>query len=140
MMTETSAGGVVVRKAQNRWEVLLLRDMNGNWTFPKGLIDPGETKEQAAIREIKEEVGIMPTIANPLDTIEYWYQREGQKIHKTVHYFLCEYNGDETLTPQTEEGVSEVKWVSVDEAVDLVGYPKTNKALLEKAKFLISKS
>lgn len=55
MKKELSAGGVVVRKKGNAWQVLLLKDMNDNWTFPKGLIEKGENPPSAAKREIADE-------------------------------------------------------------------------------------
>lgn len=129
MKTEISVGGVIVRGQ----EVLLLRDMNGNWTFPKGLIEPGETPEVAAAREVHEEVGLAVSVRAPLTTIEYWYERDGQKIHKTVHYFLCDLVGDDEPVPQTEERISEVRWAPIKEAMEIIGYPKTNRVVLEKA-------
>lgn len=135
MKREVSAGGVIVRKNK---DVLLLKDMNGAWTFPKGLIDDGETPEKACVREVKEEVGLDVTISQRIDTIEYFFTRD-ELIYKTVDYFLCRYDGDAIPTPQKEEGITEVKWVPFEEAIKIIGYPKTNKALLEKAKALISK-
>mgnify|MGYP001578051920 CR=1 FL=1 len=128
MKNEVSAGGVIVKGN----EVLLLRDMNGNWTFPKGLVDAGETPEQAVVREAAEEVGLAVVVKAPLTSIEYWYQREGEKIHKTVHYFLCALEKDAEPKPQTDEGISEVRWVPIEEAMKIIGYPKTNRAVLEK--------
>ncbi len=133
MKEEISAGGIIVRDTGNVWEVLLMKDASGNWTFPKGLVEPGETLEDAATREIAEEVSLHGVkIIEQLDTIEYGYERSGEKFHKTVHYFLCRYAGRETPTPQVKEGVTETRWVSLEVAETLIGYPETNKGILAK--------
>lgn len=140
MKTEISAGGVIVRKKNSAWEVLLIKDMNGNWTFPKGLIDRGESPEAAAIREIREETAMGDvTIERSLKTITYFYNRSGL-IKKTVHYFLCKTNGNEKLTAQKEEGISDVRWYHIDTASDVIGYPKTNSVLLKEAKAALERS
>jgi 8-oxo-dGTP pyrophosphatase MutT (NUDIX family) len=134
MIEEYSAGGVILKQQNNVWHVLLIKDMNGNWTFPKGIIDPGENDEEAAKREIQEEVGLTK-LSSPvaLKKISYWYVRGGDKIHKTVSYFLFTAEGKEQLVPQKEEGISDVQWMSKDEAIKHIGYPKTNIPLLRKA-------
>ncbi|MBI3576621.1 NUDIX domain-containing protein [Candidatus Gottesmanbacteria bacterium] len=133
MKTEISAGGVVVRKKGSVWEVLLLKDMKGNWTFPKGIIEKGENPKSAAQREIGEEVGINQLeYISELSSAEYMYYREGL-IKKTVHYFLYQSKGDEVLNPQKEEGISQAKWFHFPQALKIIGYAKTNKPLLEEA-------
>ncbi len=140
-MEEHSAGGVIIKKIDSQWKILLLKDMNGNWTFPKGLIEPGEDEARAAKREIYEEVGLsFVTNRGPLEQIAYWYVRNGNKIHKTVDYFLFESTQDETLVPQTEEGITEVQWFDFGEAATIIGYPQTNRSLLEEAITLITTS
>lgn len=129
MKREVSAGGIIVRK---NGDVLLLKDASGAWTFPKGLIDDGETAEAACEREVKEETGLDIVIIQPLDTIEYFFTRD-ELVYKTVDYFLCRYEGEADPTPQKEEGISEVRWFSFEEAVNIIGYPKTNKNLLMQA-------
>ncbi len=139
MKTEISAGGIVVRKNGKRWDVLLLKDMNNNWTFPKGLVEKGEEVLVAAKREMYEEVGIFDvSFIKELTSIRYMYQRNGL-ISKTVHYFLFLSDGKELLKGQKEEGISEVKWTPLQEAISLIGYPKTNKKLLEEAQEILKK-
>lgn len=133
MKKEISAGGIVVRKIDDKWEVLLLKDMSGNWSFPKGIIEKNEDPVSAAKREILEETGVKNCIfITELNKIHYFYQRNGL-ISKDVHYYLFSTDSKETLKPQREEGISEVKWFSFEEALKIVGYPKTNLALLEKS-------
>ena len=135
MKTETSAGGVIFRSGPTGNEVLLLKDMNGNWTFPKGLIDPGESAETAAVREIAEETGIRQVrLLASLPDSTYTYTRNGL-IHKTVRYFVFAATGIEQPVGQQEEGISAVEWVPYARAVDIIGYPKTNAPLLAQAAF-----
>lgn len=133
MKTEISAGGVVVQKKSLIWHVLMLKDMNGNWTFPKGIIEKNEDPLVAAQREILEEVAISGlTLIAKLTPIHYMYTR-GQPVKKIVHYFLFLYEGKKLPSPQTDEGISEVQWISVDRARCIIGYAKTNKHVLEEA-------
>lgn len=133
MKTEISAGGVIVKN--NR--VLLLRDMNDSWTFPKGVVEKGETKRQGALREIAEEVGLrkLEYIAT-ISPISYTYRR-GSLIHKTVHYFLFRAIGSEKIVCQKSEGIKEAKWFDFEQALSIIGYPKTNMPLLKKAQTLV---
>src|SRR3990167_1175523 len=126
MRQEVSAGGVVFKRAEGKTYLLLLKDQNDNWTFPKGLIEPGEDPKDAAKREIGEETGVTQIeFFKELAPIQYWYKWEGDLIKKTVHYFIFEANGEETFKPQKEEGIAEVKWFLLEDAGEIVGYPKT---------------
>jgi 8-oxo-dGTP pyrophosphatase MutT (NUDIX family) len=61
-----------------------------HWTLPKGAQEPGESVEQAALREVREETGLEAEFLGPLDTIDYWFvwAPEQTRYHKFVHYFL----------------------------------------------------
>lgn len=133
MREEISAGGVVYKKIDRKIYLLMIKDQNGNWTFPKGLIEPEEDEKEAARREVGEETGITQiNFSKELKPVQYWYRWENDLIKKTVRYFLFEANGEETFKPQKEEGITEVRWVSPEEAREIVGYPKTNKKILEE--------
>lgn len=139
MKDEISAGGLVVRKKGEGWEVLLIKDMNGNWTFPKGIIEKGESPEVAAVREIGEETGLKDLeLLQPLKTVSYYYKGEGL-VHKTVHYFLLKTISTNELVSQKEEGISDAGWCSFNKALEIIGYPKTNVELLKKVQAIISK-
>ncbi len=132
MKTATSAGGIIVCLTHNQWYVLILKDMNDTWTFPKGLIEKGEKPHEAAVREITEETGITDLkILTPLTPISYFYQRNGT-ITKTVHYFIFQSKTRVRPNVQKEEGIREAKWVPIDQATAMIGYRKTNVALLEE--------
>jgi mutator protein MutT len=133
MKQEKSAGGVIIRKEDNIIIVLLIRDMNGNWTFPKGLIEPNETAEQAALREIAEETGLRKLkLLTALKEIHYQFQRQNESVSKTVTYYLYEELEDETVICQKEEGISAYNWLPLEKALDFVSYPKSNRQLINE--------
>ena len=133
MKTAMSAGGVIVSLIHNQWFVLILKDMNDTWTFPKGLIEEGERPVVAATREIKEEVAITNLILlAPLPSIHYVYKRHGT-IKKTVYYFIFQSTVRTRPKVQKEEGIQEAQWVTIDKAIDMIGYRETNVTLLEEA-------
>ncbi len=107
------------------------RDRDGvTWTLPKGTPDPGETVEQTALREVTEETGLEVRIVAPLPSIEYTFVQKGTRIHKTVHYFLMEPVGGD-LSKHDHE-FERVRWVSFDEAPELLTFP-TERALVATA-------
>jgi len=110
---ERSAGGLVVRGD----EVLLIALAGGQrWQLPKGHLEPGESAEQAAVREVREETGVTGRPLDPLPTIEYWFVQAGQRVHKRVEYYLLDYeSGSETDYDPSE--VSSAEWFPWDEAI-----------------------
>jgi len=132
--TATSAGGIVVRYEGDRPQFVVgcrRRDRDiVTWTLPKGTPDPGETREETALREVREETGLDVRIKGPLDSIEYWFVLGGTRIHKTVHYFLMEPTGGDLARHDHE--FEEVRWVRFDEADALLTF-ETERALVAKA-------
>lgn len=136
---EHSAGGVIFRKIDRKFQILLIKDKNDQWSFPKGLIEQNEDPIKTAHREIAEEVGLNDLVfIDSIDSIRYLYRFKGNLIRKKVDYYLFEYKGKEKLKPQIEEGIYDVRWIDVDEALAMIGYVKTNKPILEKAIKIIS--
>lgn len=134
MKTELSAGGVVVTIKFNLWHVLIIKDRKGNWTFPKGLIETGETPFVAAKREVKEEVGLTNLrVVKALTPVQYIFTRGGL-VKKTVYYFLFIYEGDTLPVGQKEEGISDAQWTKLSDALAFIGYPKTNNQLLNETR------
>ncbi|GMA52150.1 hypothetical protein GCM10025857_35070 [Alicyclobacillus contaminans] len=118
MRIERAAGGLVVRRTPAGPEVLLIDDSYGHVTFPKGHLEPGETWELAAIREIREETGVEARILAPLGRVEYRVERDGETIRKQVRLFLLEeIDETETPSPQLEE-VRAAYFLPWDEARD----------------------
>ena len=132
MKTEVSAGGLIVRKQKGVWLVLLIKDMNNSWTFPKGKVEKGESRKDTAIREIREEVGLTRLhYTSPVSKIKYMYRRNGL-IAKTVYYYLFEAFGREKIVCQKSEGIRDARFVTFDKAISIIGYTKTNKPMLVK--------
>lgn len=109
-----SSGGLVVDGAR----ILLISTQNGRrWQLPKGHIEPGETPEQAAVREVREETGVTGRVVAPLPGVEYWFVEKGHgRVHKTVHYFLLEYLFGDAADFDAGE-VSGAAWFSWDEGL-----------------------
>ena len=83
-----SAGGLVVRGG----EVLLIAPRAGRWQLPKGHVEPGEAPPEAALREVREETGVLGRVVAPLPSIDYTYDVETRvRIHKRVDYYLMAY-------------------------------------------------
>jgi ADP-ribose pyrophosphatase YjhB (NUDIX family) len=121
---ETSAGGFVLdRRGPDPRAALIARaDRQGRlvWSLPKGHIEEGETPEQAAIREIREETGISGSVLAPLGTIDFWFMAEDRRVHKTVHHFLLEAHDVELSDSDAE--VAEVAWVPLSEVSGRLRY------------------
>lgn len=121
---EESAGGVVVAREGGRRKVLMIIDRFGMSALPKGHIDEGETAEVAAVREVREETGILTTIKQDAGLLRYRFPgSDDRPIQKTVHYFLMEPAGGE-LKPQAGETLG-VKWVDVEDLPKLKTYRDT---------------
>jgi 8-oxo-dGTP pyrophosphatase MutT (NUDIX family) len=134
---EVSSGGVVVRPADGGWEVCLI-GVRGSWSLPKGLVEPGESPEETAVREISEEVGIpieRLRLRAPLPASKYAYRRQGRLVFKRVDHFLVEVPAGTTAVPQAEE-VDEVAWVPLAEAARRVSYRDLRAALSEATRLL----
>jgi len=123
---EYSAGGVVIK---DRREVLLIKNPSGIWTFPKGHIEPGETKEQAAVREVKEETNIDAEIVDYLGEISYSFVWAGVRIYKTVYFFLMRYVAG---IPAPSWEVKDARFFDLERAKKLLRY-KGDKAIFSRA-------
>ncbi|MBW7473728.1 NUDIX domain-containing protein [Paenibacillus oenotherae] len=114
-MKEISAGGVVFRRIDGQTQIQLIQDRYGKISLPKGKMEPGETVEQTALREIVEETGMEGVIIAPIDQIKYKYNHESKgSVDKEVHYYLVEAVGGK-LQAQVEE-IRGVEWFEPSEA------------------------
>jgi 8-oxo-dGTP pyrophosphatase MutT (NUDIX family) len=132
--TATSAGGIVVRTRAGVPELVVgqrrrERDIV-TWTLPKGTPNPGESREETAVREVAEETGLEVRISAPLDAIHYQFVQAGTRIHKTVHYFLMEPTGGDLARHDHE--FAQVRWVPFDDAASLLTF-ETERALVALA-------
>lgn len=104
------------------------------WSLPKGHLEPGETAEEAAIREVAEETGISGEILGELGTIDFWFVADGRRIHKTVHHFLLRATGGELSDSDIE--VTEVAWVPLDDIPERLAYSDERDLLVEASRLL----
>jgi len=131
-----SAGGVVYEATDGAGvRLLMIEDRFGHWTFPKGQIDAGETAIEAALREIREETGIVGEVEGELGTIRYVYDDgAGDKVEKEVAFYLVRRVGGR-LSPRRGE-VADARWVGVETARRLSGYSNTDDVLQRAVEIL----
>ncbi|MDQ3704891.1 MAG: NUDIX hydrolase [Chloroflexota bacterium] len=130
--SEFSAGGVVYRRVGDTYEVVAVhRNRHTDWSLPKGHIEKGETQEQAALREVKEETGLDARIVDALGEVVYFYRRPKGLTRKVVYHFLMEHTGGEFGPPNWE--VDQAQWIDIDQAHTLFTY-KNDLGIVQKAK------
>lgn len=113
-----------------RQAVLIARyDRRGRlvWSLPKGHLEAGETAEQAALREVEEETGIIGHTLAPLGVIDFWFMAENRRIHKTVHHFLMEASGGDLSDEDPE--VEAVEWVDLVDLRSRLAYTDERKLI-----------
>ena len=118
-----SSGGVVYRQQNGSLETVLCgRSEPVRWSLAKGTPDPGETLEETALREVREETGLDVRLDSSLGSIEYWFSDRGSEVryHKTVHFYLMVPVGGDTAQHDPEFDV--VRWFQVDEALETMAY------------------
>ena len=138
MKFEFSAGGIVTKKEKkNNLALVSQHSQHHGWVFPKGLIGDkvkGENKEDTALREVEEETGVKGKIIKALTPTEYWYIFDGEKIKKTVYYFLMDYvSGDITKHDLEMENV---EFIPEEEVEKRLTYPSDKKIWREARKLI----
>ncbi len=120
MKREFSAGGVVVRGTGSAQEVALISPRRGIYALPKGHPDGEETMEAAATREVREETGLTAEPVERLGEVRYWYSLAGERVLKTVTFFLFSYRSGRVEDHDDE--VEWAGWVPLDKAPEQLSY------------------
>ena len=107
-----AAGGLVI----NERGAVLFMFRRGKWDLPKGKLDPGETLEECALREVEEETGVGKLELRKflLQTL-HEYEELGKVIQKKTHWFLMTTTSHQSLVPQTEEDITDLQWIAQDD-------------------------
>jgi 8-oxo-dGTP pyrophosphatase MutT (NUDIX family) len=136
MRREFSAGGVVVRRLRGEWRLAAIRPAGKEnvWALPKGLIGPGESAADAAVREVTEETGVEGRLVEKLGDVRYVYTWRGERVFKVVSFFLVRYiRGRLGDVPEAfRHEVAEARWLPLADAPKLLSY-KGEREMAEKA-------
>ncbi len=160
MPREISAGGVVLRQISGVWHVALIepeksepqketpkpaktprRRSRAVLALPKGLVDPGEKPQAAAVREVREETGIVAEPVTKLADNKYVYVRtwgDGKRVFKIVSFYLMRYVSGEidNLTPDMRIEVKRALWVPLADAPRQLSYSNERKVLRQAQDYL----
>jgi len=159
MLREISAGGVVIRNEDGAWwmaaieppvasdfvpdpaKLLVRSKPKSVLCLPKGLIDPGEKALEAALREVREETGIIAVPIAKLGDIKYVYARtwgDGQRVFKIVSFFLLRYESGEidNITEDMRIEVGRAKWVPLKDAPQLLAYSGEKQMARQALKYV----
>src|SRR5208337_3276215 len=155
MPREISAGGVVLRQISGVWQVALIEPQKENpkpaktprkrsravLTLPKGLLDPGEKPQAAAIREVREETGIVAEPVTKLCDNKYVYVRawgDGKRVFKIVSFYLMRYVSGEIddLAADMRIEVKRALWVPLTDAASQLAYSNERKVLRQAQDYL----
>ena len=132
--SEVSAGGVVYRRENDGIDFALAarRTRKGQlaWGLPKGAIEPGESEEGTASREVLEETGLEAVVESDLGDIRYFYVWEGVRIRKRVHFFLMRATGGDVTRHDAE--MEEVRWFPMRTAIKRAAY-RGEREVMERA-------
>ncbi len=137
------AGGGVVFKAQEGHAenpLVLLIFRNGFWDLPKGKLEKGELIAECACREVAEETNSeLPIILHKLPNTYHEYIEKNKKYGKTTHWYVMRFQNEQSnLLPQEEEGIEEVVWKPVNEALEKVGFDNLKDVLNSFKNWLIN--
>ena len=132
MKKEKSCGAVVIKKESDELKLLIIKQHDNQWGFPKGHVEKGETEEETAIREIKEETNIDVEIDNKFRKVITYSPKEG--VIKDVVFFIGKAISDDLIIDPNE--LLEAKWVNAEEAKDYFKYQETIDVYEEALRYL----
>ncbi|MBT8401209.1 MAG: NUDIX hydrolase [Rhodothermia bacterium] len=135
-----AGGGLVVRRNEAGLQVLLIH-RRGVWDLPKGKLDPGESVEQCARREVVEELGLKDQdieVVCPIGRTVHGYREDDKFMLKRTHWFLMR-TSSSSFRPQAEEDIDAVDWVAWNDAQKTVRFD-TLRDLLKAAKTVASEN
>ncbi|MDR1118873.1 MAG: NUDIX hydrolase [Bifidobacteriaceae bacterium] len=142
VVEEVSAGGLVVDAIGGvaHAAVIARRNRGGRleWCLPKGHLEPGETPQQAAVREILEETGIRGQVIKRLGSIDYWFVGRDHRVHKIVHHYLLSAQGG-SLTSENDPDAEaeEAAWVPLGELRERLAYPNERRLVQVARRLLV---
>jgi len=157
MVREVSAGGVVLRRMAGAWHIAVIeprRDLatpsarkvklsSALLALPKGLVDPGEKSDQAALREVREETGITANLITKLTDTKYFYVRswgDKQRVFKIVSFYLLKYDSGkiDDISPDMRIEVQRASWLPLEEAADKLSYKSERDVARKALEYLVS--
>ena len=130
MIREFSAGGLVIRNLRGRPHLAVIRVRDEILALPKGHPETGESSQEAALREVREETGLEATPLEKLGDIRYWYARDGERVLKVVSFFLFRYRSGRLADHDQE--VDEALWIPLEEAPERLAY-RSEKEIAQTA-------
>ena len=129
----------VFRDKKDNFTFCLIQHAGEHWGFPKGHQDIGESEQETATRELKEETGIsiVDLSNNQSFSEKYSFEKNNIKHNKSVKYFLGFASSIDTKIPDDfKDEISELKWVTYEEAKQLITFPEAKKILEQVFKYL----
>ena len=136
MKTEKSCGALVFTRVGGDERYVIIRNIGGHWGFPKGHMEPGEDERTTALREIREEVGLVPVLLEGFREEESYPLPGKSGVTKQVVYFLGEY-ADQDIRIQPEE-IAEARLLTCEEALRVLTF-RENREILKKAHGFLQK-